>query len=97
MAANALNKMRDAVGKKQSPDEFEHVKVPRHVCSPSNKSASHAHEPPTSAGGELRHFIDPGFAECNGLQTFAPPRRFHGAVASTSSPGRDPMIVLGPP
>jgi hypothetical protein len=28
MATNDLNEMRDAVGEKESADEFEHVKVP---------------------------------------------------------------------
>ena len=30
MAADALNEMRDAVGKQQPADEFEQVEVPRH-------------------------------------------------------------------
>jgi hypothetical protein len=50
--------MWDAVGKKQSADEFEHVKVPRHFCPLSNRQLRMLMNRNIRAVVGPQHFID---------------------------------------
>src|ERR1700690_158374 len=96
MAAHALNKMWEAVGEKQSADEFEHVEIQRLFWPPSDKRLRALTNRTIRAVFEPRHFIDPEMSEYNRRRTVVLPRRFHAAAAPTSPPGRAPMSVLGP-